>query len=952
MPISDPFPLLSRPLGEGCTYLRRNAIHRELHEGLKRSILVVAQGNNQNGGGVPGNVQHYLYNTYGGAYMQYAPLKYSKDIFLFQLPAGLDHEEVIDAGNEWGSSQEWSFRYFDIDADAGMQSKPYRVRLHITNFPLDFWHESFMQEACAGFGEVRHIDEEFIRRNDRSTLALDIICIDPRRIPPTSILPFGNKWKKIYIYIAGWEYNEWTPEEAKLTRNEYRSLVSLTAGTADLYQTTLIAAHDKLQRFLNSAQQLTPPASPSYFSDDAVDMLDQATENPGPPSLLNSEEIIPKSQTWRALFLPSENLSFQIGAIPVVCEDVLISTCLIGSHAVHICTQTEGSAELGKEKIDVPSRVGSVPEGVNAGVQSMGGLAPGEAHEGATEGLLGIKRQKNQQAQWFSETKQAPIPHTSYKGELSNLGSCKSTVDICTAPQLSSVAPCQKPFFSTNDTVFHAFGTSLQMSTSLPDTSAKGLNGPLQFSHQPFSHSPVFNLDWTSKSHHHYTSPTFPLTQKITQHQFVSTEVKQQMTDEEFILQFANLSAGSCSSSPVEIPAETVTERDWSVCALVRVVTDKPVIETYFSTLMKRVWGVHTTTEIRAVTHNIFFANFNTMAELERIMHKGVWNYRGDAVILKRLTGPAELANPIVGDMEVWTQLHKIPFQAISHEGVLLVAKRIGIPRSGVSEIFQGGNTFHKIKLQIPIDQPLKDVVPMNHPTLGIYRVYPSYERLNRICLYCSKVGHDIQNCPDQVRMERLRRDPRFCDKPEMQNITKPKVGQWIMNPDLIPDDNSPQPLFENHPSHTNLLPPVITQPSLAANEAPDPLPFTPLTENQRQPIFGPDQEMSSVYPNSGTGRTTRALNQNRSQHQFCPYQRQSSPAQPRGADLNFLHIEEGSFEEQSRVGLKRNTSQRGSIHVSHSSTATSELVNSFSMDRAAKKQTVEVSKVDPPLDI
>lgn len=100
--------------------------------------------------------------------MQYAPLKYSKDIFLLQLPTGLDHEEVISAGNEWGSSQEWSFRYFDIDADAGMQSKTYRVRLHITNFPLDFWHETFIQDACASFGEVTHIDEEFIYRNDRS----------------------------------------------------------------------------------------------------------------------------------------------------------------------------------------------------------------------------------------------------------------------------------------------------------------------------------------------------------------------------------------------------------------------------------------------------------------------------------------------------------------------------------------------------------------------------------------------------------------------------------------------------------------------------------------------------------------------------------------------------------------------------------------------------------------
>ncbi|XP_078168459.1 uncharacterized protein LOC144562964 [Carex rostrata] len=153
---------------------------------------------------------------------------------------------------------------------------------------------------------------------------------------------------------------------------------------------------------------------------------------------------------------------------------------------------------------------------------------------------------------------------------------------------------------------------------------------------------------------------------------------------------------------------------------------------------------------------------------MERIMHKGVWNFRGDAVVLGRLRGPSDLKNPAVSYMEVWTQLHKIPFQAISTKGVLLLTKEIGKPLSTPTEIFQGGNTFHWVKIQIPIDQALKDIVQMNHPVLGICTTYPSYERLNRICLYCAKLGHDMENCPDKIRMERLKLDPRYSNKPEM----------------------------------------------------------------------------------------------------------------------------------------------------------------------------------------
>ena len=149
-----------------------------------------------------------------------------------------------------------------------MQSRTYRVRLHITNFPLEFWHATHIRDACAAFGEVVHIDEEFIQRGDRSRLALDITCIDPRRIPPTTTLPYGNKWKKMYIYIAGWEYNHWTPKEAKLTTGDQRSLLSLTAGTADFYKVSLIAAHDKYHRYMSSTDPPSPRYSPSYpFSD-------------------------------------------------------------------------------------------------------------------------------------------------------------------------------------------------------------------------------------------------------------------------------------------------------------------------------------------------------------------------------------------------------------------------------------------------------------------------------------------------------------------------------------------------------------------------------------------------------------------------------------------------------------------------------------------------------------
>lgn len=72
-------------------------------------------------------------------------------------------------------------------------------------------------------------------------------------------------------------------------------MASLTEGTADLYKTSLLAAHDKLHLYLNTPEPPTPPDSPSYFSDDAAEMQEQPTKYPGPETILTSEETISES---------------------------------------------------------------------------------------------------------------------------------------------------------------------------------------------------------------------------------------------------------------------------------------------------------------------------------------------------------------------------------------------------------------------------------------------------------------------------------------------------------------------------------------------------------------------------------------------------------------------------------------------------------------------------------
>ncbi|KAF3330557.1 hypothetical protein FCM35_KLT03911 [Carex littledalei] len=109
--------------------------------------------------------------------------------------------------------------------------------------------------------------------------------------------------------------------------------------------------------------------------------------------------------------------------------------------------------------------------------------------------------------------------------------------------------------------------------------------------------------------------------------------------DEEFIAQFANLSAGSSPQLPISLADSEAQTRDCNICAMARVVSDRSVMEGGFTQTMMKAWGSHYNTEITTVARNIFLIQFVNAHELSRVMSRGIWTYRGDAVALRRVYG-------------------------------------------------------------------------------------------------------------------------------------------------------------------------------------------------------------------------------------------------------------------------------------------------------------------------
>lgn len=409
-----------------------------------------------------------------------------------------------------------------------------------------------------------------------------------------------------------------------------------------------------------------------------------------------------------------------------------------------------------------------------------------------------------------------------------------------------------------------------------------------------------------------------------------------EITDDEFIARFAALSSEQTGANQVVISQGGLNSRNWALTAMVRIVTDKLIIENNFATNMRRIWAAHADTEISPIAKNVFLVQFQNKKDIQHVMRRGIWLYRSEAVIARRVSGPADMANTTVTEMEVCVQFHRIPPGILSHEGIMQLANRLGTPMSEVTEAFTGHTSYYKVKYMLPVDEPLTDTLKGINPMLGTFPVYLSYERIPKVCLFCAYIGHEHDTCLDKQRMERLMVDARYRNNPEMKKLTKPTLGPWINDPSLIP----PIPQIEVHDTGSN----------------------SGHTEQNQDETEGPQNEyMHETVPNATTeNRPTESTEPNRNSPTPCEH----SLVIPNcnGPDLNQINPEM-IFQSQPETpmlalaGMKRNSRNEGfqsleyedmARHISHSKPRTGMRGDTNNM-QVRKKRIVEPSKNSSP---
>lgn len=130
----------------------------------------------------------------------------------------------------------------------------------------------------------------------------------------------------------------------------------------------------------------------------------------------------------------------------------------------------------------------------------------------------------------------------------------------------------------------------------------------------------------------------------------------------------------------------------------------------------------------------------------------------------------------------------------------------------------------------------MPDKLKGEHPVLGTFPVYLSYERIPKICLFCAHIGHEHETCPDKQRMERLKVDARYRDNPQMKNLTKPSLGLWVNDSGKLPPPQTKlQQLKKVRTIHNQMNPNKATTTNTCPNLTTPPT--TPRQQQNHNPI-------------------------------------------------------------------------------------------------------------------
>lgn len=178
-------------------------------------------------------------------------------------------------------------------------------------------------------------------------------------------------------------------------------------------------------------------------------------------------------------------------------------------------------------------------------------------------------------------------------------------------------------------------------------------------------------------------------------------------------------------------------ERDLHLCLVGRVLTNKNIIFWALKHTLASVWRLIRGVSIKESGPNLFLFQFYHEVDFERVVDGGPWTFNTDLLIFKQISDVQQLFDIHLNEVDIWVQLHGIPFGLRFEWAFQHIGNFIGsIITSDTRNFSELWHSYMRVLVRIDIRQPLKKGMKIKKERGGWAWIEFKYERPPTFCFF------------------------------------------------------------------------------------------------------------------------------------------------------------------------------------------------------------------------
>ncbi|GAU43133.1 hypothetical protein TSUD_348540 [Trifolium subterraneum] len=182
-------------------------------------------------------------------------------------------------------------------------------------------------------------------------------------------------------------------------------------------------------------------------------------------------------------------------------------------------------------------------------------------------------------------------------------------------------------------------------------------------------------------------------------------------------------------------------------------------------------WKLKNPVQVQDLNKNLYLFRFSTKNDADNVFNNGPWCFDKSHIVLRKITGEEQLENFDMDKILFWVRVYDLPLKLRSDSIAKKFGDVIGV-YEGIDQrdVYRMGR-FLRIRVLLDLNKPLVRGTLVCYQGRNI-RVFFKYEKLQRFCFICGRIGHQMKVCDENVDEEN-----EGCEEVVEKEYS---FGQWL----------------------------------------------------------------------------------------------------------------------------------------------------------------------------